>query len=367
MPSRAYAVLDTVLDTMQEGVVAVDPQGAVLMHNRAASRMFQLAGEVPAAAEWPARFGLYVREGEQLCVPQDTPFARALRGEAGHMVLLVRNPLAPAGRLLRCDYRPLENTTRDTSGGLVVFNDITELERAQSHVTGLEAAQRALRDTNQELEAFSYSVSHDLRAPLGAIGGFSAALADRLGDVADEKSRHYLARIRASVDRMEQLIEGLLGLSRLTRVALDIVDVDLSALAREVVEGLQDQAPARQVDVVIEEGLVAHCDLRLMRVLLGNLLGNAWKFTSRNETSRIELGRDDAQGAFFVRDNGVGFDMAHAGKLFSAFQRLHIEAEFPGTGIGLATVRRIVARHGGRVWAESQPGNGTTVWFTLSD
>ena len=166
---------------------------------------------------------------------------------------------------------------------------------------------------------------------------------------------------------MEQLIEALLGLSRVTRTELSLEKVDVSAMARDIVEGLQDAHPARRVTATVQEGLHALGDVRLVRALLENLLGNAWKFTSRGDDARVDVGYDLRQRAYFVRDNGVGFDMAHAAKLFSAVHRLHTEAEFPGTGIGLATVRRIVARHGGRVWAESTPGRGATMFFTLGD
>jgi PAS domain S-box-containing protein len=232
-------------------------------------------------------------------------------------------------------------------------------------ITALKAIEEALRASNQELEAFSYSVSHDLRAPLGAIDGFSKALASRLEGKADEKSMHYLTRIQAGVTKMEQLIEALLGLSRVARSQLQPAPVDLSALARETLESLQMQQPERHVTVRVEDGLQVQGDPGLLRIVLENLLGNAWKFTSRATDPLIEVGRLPEGNVIFVRDNGVGFDMAYAGKLFSAFQRLHTDAEFPGTGIGLATVRRIVARHQGRVWVESQPGQGTTFFFTI--
>jgi len=234
-----------------------------------------------------------------------------------------------------------------------------------SDITELKAIEEALRVSNQELEAFSYSVSHDLRAPLGAIDGFSKALEQKLGAQADEKAQHYLARVRAGVGKMEQLIDAMLALSRVARSPLARGAVDLSAIARETLEGLQMQQPDRAVDVCIDDGLVVQGDASLLRVAMENLLGNAWKFTSKLPQARIEVGRDEDSGAIYVRDNGVGFDMAYAGKLFGAFQRLHTDAEFPGTGIGLATVRRVVGRHQGRVWAQSQPGEGTTFFFTL--
>jgi len=234
-------------------------------------------------------------------------------------------------------------------------------------ITELKAIESALRSSNQELEAFSYSVSHDLRAPLGAIGGFSRALSLKLEGHPDERVQHYLARIEAAVEKMEQLIGDLLSLAKVARAPLNYGPVDLGALARDTLEGLQSSEPQRKVSLQVQEALVAQGDARLLRVMMENLLGNAWKFTSKREEGRIEVGRLDDSSVFAVRDNGVGFDMAYANKLFGAFQRLHTEAEFPGTGIGLATVRRIVTRHQGRVWAESRVGEGATFYFTLSE
>jgi light-regulated signal transduction histidine kinase (bacteriophytochrome) len=224
-----------------------------------------------------------------------------------------------------------------------------------------------LRSSNPELEAFSYSVSHDLRAPLGAIGGFARALDLKLEGHGDDKALHYLARIQAAVGKMEELIDAMLSLAKVVRAPLHYGPVDLSAMAREILEGLRMQYAGRHVQVHVQDGMVAQGDARLLRVALENLLGNAWKFTSRCDAARIEVGKVEGASVFFVRDNGVGFDMAYVDKLFSAFQRLHTQAEFPGTGIGLATVRRIVARHQGRVWAESRVGEGTTFFFALSE
>ena len=232
-------------------------------------------------------------------------------------------------------------------------------------ITAFKAIEVALRSSNLELEAFSYSVSHDLRAPLGAIGGFSRALALTLEGNPDERVHHYLERIRFGVEKMEQLIESLLSLAKVVRAPLSYGEVDLGAMAREILEDLRVQDAQRLVVIQVQEALVAQGDERLLRLVLENLLGNAWKFTSRAAAAVIEVGKLENGSVFFVRDNGVGFDMAYAGKLFGAFQRLHTQAEFPGTGIGLATVRRVVSRHQGRVWAESRPGEGTTFFFTL--
>lgn len=227
-----------------------------------------------------------------------------------------------------------------------------------------------LQRANQELEAFSYSVSHDLRAPLAAVGGFARALAERLQatpQAQDGKVRHYLDRILAGADLMEQSIEALLQLSRLSREPIERQPLDISAMAQDTLEWLRMQAPGRQVDWQVQPGLSASGDARQLRVVLQNLLGNAWKFTARQEAARIEVGvaQRDGVAAFFVRDNGVGFDLAQAQRLFMPFQRMHAAAEFPGTGIGLATVRRVIERHQGRLWVDTASGAGCTVWFTL--
>jgi PAS domain S-box-containing protein len=225
-----------------------------------------------------------------------------------------------------------------------------------------------LEASNRELEAFSYSVSHDLRAPLRGIDGFSQALLEDCRDQLDESGRNYLLRIRSGTQRMGLLIDDLLKLSQINRSELNMAEIDLSALCGMVCGELQRSGRERRVEVVIRPGMAARADGRLMMVVLENLLGNAWKFTARCPAPRVEAGETvSAQGerAFFIRDNGAGFDMAYAGKLFQAFQRLHSAAEYEGTGIGLAIVQRIIHRHGGRVWAEAAPGEGAAFFFTI--
>ncbi len=254
----------------------------------------------------------------------------------------------------------------------------TELEKSRQAQALLDEANRTLeqrvaqateglRQSNRELEAFSYSVSHDLRAPLAAVGGFARAMEDRLPPDADPKLRHYLARILAGARQMEELIQGLLQLARLAREPMAAEPVNLSAMARETLEWLQAQDPDRQVEVRVEPGLVAQGDARMLRTVFQNLLGNAWKFTQPREAPVVQFGSEPGTDGpvFFVRDNGVGFDMAHAARLFTPFQRLHASADFPGTGIGLATVQRVVERHGGRIWVRAAQGEGCTVFFTL--
>ena len=239
----------------------------------------------------------------------------------------------------------------------------TRAERASFY---LEDANQKLEGTNRELEAFSYSVSHDLRAPLRTIDGFSRILLEDYAEDLDEEARDYLGRVRAASVHMGRLIDDLLNLSRVTRSPLHRERVDLSALVAGIARELQDPRSEREVEFVIEEGVTAWGDARLLLVALENLLGNAWKFTGKTPGARIEFGVEHRPGgAYYVRDNGAGFDMDYADKLFGAFQRLHGAKEFEGTGIGLATVQRIVHRHGGRVWAEGEVGRGAAFYFTL--
>lgn len=224
-----------------------------------------------------------------------------------------------------------------------------------------------LERKNKELEAFSYSVSHDLRAPLRGIQGFSQALLEDSAERLAPEEKDYLNRISAAALRMSQLIDDLLDLSRVGRGELSLSTVDLSAAARAIADELGRRDPTRKVVFEIADALEVDADPRLMRVVLDNLLGNAWKFTQKTAEARIELGASSSGGptTYFVRDNGAGFNMAYAERLFGPFQRLHSEAEFPGTGIGLATVYRIVDRHRGRIWAEGEVGRGATIFFTI--
>jgi light-regulated signal transduction histidine kinase (bacteriophytochrome) len=231
----------------------------------------------------------------------------------------------------------------------------------------LRRAKEAADIANRELEAFSYSVSHDLRAPLRAIDGFSLALLEDCRNLLDERGQSYLVRVRSATQRMAQLIDDLLKLSRLTRGELKLTEVDLSGLARGVSAELKKTQPGRPVSFSIAPRVTATGDAQLLKVVLENLMGNAWKFTGKKEEAFIEFGAAQVDGntAYFVRDNGAGFDMAYVDKLFATFQRLHPEKEFPGLGIGLSLVQRIIRRHGGMAWAEGTVGRGATFYFTL--
>lgn len=236
-------------------------------------------------------------------------------------------------------------------------------ELAETRATFVEELERK----NNELEAFSYSVSHDLRAPLRSIDGFSQLLLEDFAGTLDAKAQDYLRRVRDSAQRMGELIDDLLQLSRVARADLSRSRIDLSSIARAVAEELMNKEPERKITLHVQDQLLAEADSRLVRVALDNLLGNAWKFTAKVPEARIEIGAERQEGAtvFFVRDNGAGFDMHYAEKLFQPFQRLHVESDFAGTGIGLATVHRIIDRHGGRIWAQGAVDQGATFYFTI--
>jgi PAS domain S-box-containing protein len=268
----------------------------------------------------------------------------------------------------------LETRVRERTVELARINDELQKAKDEIHKLNQDLERRVkerteqLQEANKQLEAFSYSVAHDLRSPLRAIEGFSQVVEEDYGQKLDDAGRVHLRRVRAAAQHMAQLIDDMLKLSRLSRVEMRRETVNLSAIATSIAEDLIQSEPDREVDFDIAEGLFAEGDEGLLWAALDNLLRNAWKFTSKLERSHIAVGTkgsENGRQVYFVLDNGAGFNMAYADKLFKPFQRLHSTAEFSGTGIGLALVQRIIHRHGGRVWAEAQPGNGATFYFTL--
>ncbi len=320
-------------------------------------------------------FGRTVREvvGEELYARLQPRFEAALRGET--VTVERRTGSVGTERYARFTYAPHFGGDGKVLGFYVLGYDITERRKAENAIRELnvELERRVLERTaqlvsaNKELEAFSYSVSHDLRAPLRSIDGFSQALLEEYEEKFDEQGRDFLHRIRKSSQRMAQLIDDLLGLARVTRTEMVRAQVDLSALATDIAGDLQRSQPSREVEFGIAPALVVNADPNLMRVMLDNLLANAWKFSAGAEHAKIEFGETTwrERHVYFVHDNGAGFDMAYADKLFGAFQRLHNAKDFQGTGIGLATVQRIVRRHGGDVWGEGEVGKGATFYFSL--
>ena len=267
------------------------------------------------------------------------------------------NPHAPTSEEIQL-IQALANTTTVAIENIQLYNELEQ--RIKERTTQLESV-------NKELEAFAYSVSHDLRAPLRGIDGFSSLLLARVKEKLEKDELHYLFNIRENSQRMGELIDDLIKLSRLNQVGINPENVNLSHIAKDILTNLKAQEPDRNVEIQIQEDVTAVGDQRLLRVALENLFGNAWKYTSKKENTLIEFGvkQEGGRSTYYVQDNGAGFDMKYAGKLFGAFQRLHREDEFPGTGIGLATVARIIHQHNGQIWAESQVDQGATFCFNL--
>jgi signal transduction histidine kinase len=298
------------------------------------------------------------------------PLAAGLAG-----FLAGRALVSAADKRLRRMTETIDKATREKAWSLRLDEQAGELGRLSASLNSLlgemqdrEIAirRRALEieAINKDLESFAYSVSHDLRAPLGSIDGFTQALEMDYGDKFDDNAREYIGWIKEACRQMRELIDGLLQMSRLTKMEVERQQVDLSSIARSIAESLRQSNPARPVRFEIRDGVRAVGDERLLRAVLENLMANAWKFTRKRDDARIEFGA--AGDAFYVRDNGAGFDPSHAAKMFRPFQRLHSSREFEGTGIGLATVQKIVERHGGRAWAEGEVGKGATIYFTTA-
>jgi signal transduction histidine kinase len=266
-----------------------------------------------------------------------------------------------------------ERTVELSETNRALKQEVAQRTSAQNEISwlneDLQRRSQALESINRELEAFSYSVSHDLRAPLRHIEGFSRLLMEECGESLDTHAKEYLNRICRASNRMSLLIDDLINLSKVTRGELKRRPVSLTQMAVDIIEEFRDAAPQRQVSIHIAEGMTAWGDPQLLRVMLSNLLGNAWKYTSKNDLAEIEFGCkvENNEKIWFISDNGVGFDMTYAERLFGTFQRLHHANDFEGTGIGLATVQRIIARHDGRVWGEGQIGVGATFFFTLPE
>lgn len=370
--------LQTVFRVAPVGIaVAHDPDCRVITGNPAFALLLgidpiaNVSFDSPHAAQLPFKI---MRGGK------DVPASELPMHVAARKGVTVRNQelefVFRDGRVLHTyiSASPLYDDSGRVRGSLGVVIDWTERKRAEAEVLRLnEDLERRVKDRtgqleaiNKELEAFSYSVSHDLRAPLRSIRGFSEVLLERYSKQLDPTGQEFLRRACQSSQQMETLIEDLLKLSRVSRSELQCQQVNLSQMAESIAAELKKSDPQRAVELVIEPGLHAHGDERLLRVALDNLVRNAWKFTSKQARAKIEVGLSKGPPqAFFVRDNGAGFDMTYSNRLFGVFQRLHTVSEFPGTGVGLATVQRIISRHGGRVWATGEVNRGATFYFTL--
>lgn len=368
-------LLQGVLHSMGDGLVVADTTGKFLVWNAASER---LLGTKPAslpATQWTEYFGLYDPVECNPYPSEKLPVTRALHGESCESKILIRTPHTSRSIWVEVIARPLKDIHGAVIGAVVVLRDITsrkvfeqQLQKLQEEFESRVSQRTAqLEVANQELESFSSSVAHDLRAPLRHIAGFAEILLEDHSAFLNSQAREYLVRIQQGIRRMGLLADELLNLAQVGRRPLHLQTVDLTAMTRKVIARLKPEWAGRSVEWKIGELPAAHCDPALIRQVFQNLISNAIKYSRLKPHTVIEIGqtRSAEQTAIFVRDNGVGFNMKYAGKLFGVFQRLHTNEAFEGTGVGLATVQRIIQKHRGQVWAEAQPEQGATFYFTL--
>jgi PAS domain S-box-containing protein len=371
-------MLQSVLDSMVEGLAAVNEKEEFILWNPTAEKILGLGATQLPAGQWPEHYGLFLADDTTTPFPADRlPLARAIRGEVCTTEMFVCNPKNAAGTWVEVSASPLRDKHGALRGGVAAFRDITRSKADQHEIRRLcdelevRVAERTaeLAAANKELEAFSYSVSHDLRAPLRHISGFSQILVEEFGPTLDPEARRYLDRIQAGTEKMGLLVDELLNLARIGRHALHLTPTSLTPLVEEVLAMLEPESEGREVKWVLCDLPEVECDPVLVKQIFQNLLTNALKFTRPCAQAVIEVGHqvdaETGQTVFMVRDNGIGFNMKYVDKLFGVFQRLHQPDKFEGTGIGLATVQRIVQKHGGRVWAEGEIDKGATFYFTL--
>jgi PAS domain S-box-containing protein len=369
-------MLQSVLDSMAEGLVAADAQGKFIIWNPAAVKILGMGAASLTSQEWTAHYGLFLEDMVTPFPAAQLPLARAIRGESSSAQMFVRNPELEQGTWIEVGGGPLKDKDGAVRGGVVAFRDITQRKADEREIRKLneELEERVVQRTaqlaaaNHELEAFTYSVSHDLRAPLRHIGGFSKILSEDFGPGMPAEAQNHLKRIEDGTHRMGLLVDELLNLARVGRHALHLQATGLNFLIEDVVSLLQPETEGRAVTWKIAELPSAECDPILIKQVFQNLLANALKFTRTRDRAVIEISQQlvDGQMVVAISDNGVGFNMKYKDKLFGVFQRLHRVEDFEGTGIGLATVQRIIHKHGGRVWAEAELDKGATFYFTLA-
>jgi len=368
-------MLQSVLDSMEEGLVVADEQGKFVIWNPAAARIVGLGGANVPPEEWGSYYGTYLPDTITPFPTDQNPLVRAIRGEVCSTEIFIRNPKLEHGVWIESNGAPLRDKNGALRGGVVAFRDITQKKEAELEIRKLNEnleeriAQRTaqLETANHELESFSYSVSHDLRAPLRRILGFAGAFMEEFSATLDPQALHYVQRIQEGIQRMNLLVNELLNLARTGQRSLRVELTALNSVVEEIISLLAAETAGRDVQWKIGSLPSLECDPVLVRQVFQNLLSNAIKYSRPRPHTIIEIGhtQDKGQQVIFVRDNGVGFNMQYADKLFGVFQRLHRDEDFEGTGVGLATVHRIVQKHGGRIWAEAELDRGATFYFTL--
>ncbi len=365
----------SVLDSMDEGLITADEHGKFVLWNPAAEKILGKSAADLSVQEWTGHYGCFLPDGVTPFPTDQLPLVRAMRGEPVDVEMLIRNPKLGEAVWIEATGRPLKNESGVVQGGVVAFRDVTKTKASEREIRKLndELEERVIQRTaqleeaNKELEAFTYSVSHDLRAPLRHMAGFSGLLLEEFGPTLDSQAQHYVQRIQEGTRKMGQLVDELLSLARVGRQSPSLQVAGLNSIVAEVVAMLKPEYDGREVEWKIASLPFVECDPALMKQVFQNLLSNALKYSRPRQRAVIEVGptQTNGQPVIFVRDNGVGFSMKYSDKLFGVFQRLHRSEDFEGTGVGLATVQRIIKKHGGQVWAEAELDKGATFYFTI--
>jgi signal transduction histidine kinase len=355
-----------IINSIGDGVVAADSEGKMVYYNLPAENMVGLNISKDDPEKWTEQYGIFKSDKTTLCPTDALPLVLAINGtETNGVILFIRNANRPEGLFISVTGRPVFDGNSKVIGGVIVLKDMTSRIKAEEE---LKSENIVLQAINEDLESFSQVVAHELRMPLRSIIGFSDILLKKYSSDLNTECIDYLSRIRNSGDKLGQLIDGILDLSLVTRDEMKLEKVNLSEIVKNVASDLKVLDSNRNVQFKIVENIIVSADPRLIRSVIVNLMSNAWKFSSKKIESKIEFGislADNNKISYFIKDNGAGFNKKYSNKLFNIFQRLHAIKDFEGNGIGLATVKRIIHKHGGTIWAEGRLDEGATFYFTL--